>query len=160
MTKMVRKGTKMTKKQAMIDAGYSESYATSGGHKKKKSWNQLLEESLPDEFLVKKHRELLLSKELAYFIFPKSMDDEEIEEKMVEAGVRMIVIQHSDKGKMAFYARKNTRAIKDGLDLAYKAKGKNAPEKFEVEQTGLRSLSDAELAEIIKKQTDRFKKRD
>ena len=144
----------------MIDAGYSESYAHSANINKKKSWNQLLDEVLPDSLLVEKNRELLMAKELAYFIFPKSMDDEEIEEKMTEAGVKMVVIQQSDKGKMAFYARKNTRAIKDGIDLAYRAKGKNAPEKFEVEQTGLRSLSDAELAEIIKKQTDRFKKRD
>lgn len=160
MQKMVRKGMKPNKTKAMIEAGYSESYAKSSAIKKKKTWNELMEEYLPDDLLVEKHQLLLMSKEMDYFVFPKNMSYEEIDSRMAEAGIKLVVVRPSDKGQMAFYSRPNTRAIQGGIDLAYKIKAKNSPEKFEVEQTGLRALSDSELAEVIRKAKARFNKTD
>jgi hypothetical protein len=119
-----------------------------------------MEQYLPDDILAEKHRELLEAKEFAYFVFPKKMKDEDIIARVEEAGQKVVVIRDSQMGKMAFYAVDNTRAKKDAIDLAYKIKGKNAPEKFEVENTGLQSLSDAELMALINKQKARFNKTD
>ena len=109
LSKKIGKDGKNTFTQAMIDAGYSKTYAESGEIKKKKTWQQLMEIYLPDDLLAEKHYQLLHAKELDYFVFPKSMKDEEIEERMAEAGTKLIVVRNSDKGKMAFYAKPNSR---------------------------------------------------
>src|SRR3989344_8542325 len=48
---------------AMRKAGYSESYIKSGHIKNTKSWQNLVEDVLPDEMLLKIHRALLQHKE-------------------------------------------------------------------------------------------------
>jgi len=48
---------------AMKGAGYSESYIRSGHIKNTKSWQNLVEDVLPDEMLLKTHRALLQHKE-------------------------------------------------------------------------------------------------
>ena len=80
-------------------------------------------EQIPDELLIKKHINLLHQKQLGYFIFSKSMEDDEIIGHMKANGLDTIVIRPSDKGKMAFYSIDDANAIKSGLDLAYKMKG-------------------------------------
>ena len=47
---------------AMRKAGYSESYIKSGTLKKTKTWRELLEEFLPDDFILKKLKWLLNEK--------------------------------------------------------------------------------------------------
>lgn len=47
----------MNLKQAQIDAGYSENYADSGRIKNTISWQELMEQQLPDETLLKVHKE-------------------------------------------------------------------------------------------------------
>lgn len=86
-----------------------------------------------DEMLAKKHMELLNQKQKAYFVFPKSMDDEEIEEKVNAAGFEVIVISPGEKGKYAFYSIDDVVAKKAGIDMAYKIKGSYAPEKKQIE---------------------------
>lgn len=81
---------------AMRKAGYSDAYA-SNPHKltNTKSWQELMDEYLPDELLSQKHRELL----------NKTDEDGQVE----------------------------THAVKSGLDMGYKLKGKYAPDKVEHE---------------------------
>lgn len=154
------KGEKATMTEAMIENGYSKSYAESGQIRKKKTWQQLMNEYLPDELVAKTHQELLVAKELSYFVFPKNMKDEEIEKRMEEAGIKLVVVRESDKGKMAFYSRADTRARKDGVDLAYKVKGKMAPEEFRLEDNRLQNMSTAELEALIAKKKAFFNKED
>lgn len=86
-------------------------------------------DQIPDEDLIKKHKELLEQKQLAYFVFRRSIKDEEIEGHMEANGLDLIVIRETDKGKMAFYSISDAQAVKSGLDMAYKIKGTYAPDK-------------------------------
>lgn len=56
-------GKKGSVKEAIMDAGYSESYAENGSLLKTKTWEDLMEEYLPDESLAKVHKELLNNEE-------------------------------------------------------------------------------------------------
>lgn len=87
----------------------------------------------PDEMLAEKHMELLNQKQVAYFVFPKYMDDDEIEEKVNAAGFEIIVIRFGEKGKYAFYSNSDSNAKKAAIDMAYKIKGSYAPEKKKLE---------------------------
>lgn len=96
-----------------------------------------------DEELEKHHKELLNQKQVAYFVFPKFMDDDEIEEKVNAAGFNVIVIRFGEKGKYAFYSISDANAKKSALDMAYKIKGTYAPEKKSIE-------IDEDLLEAVK----------
>ena len=116
--------------KAMRDLGYSSSYANNPQQlTKTKSWDVLMKSSLDDEILIKHHLELLEAKEVKNFVFPKKMKDKEINECLESAGLKVVVIQESVKGKIAFYSVGNTRAMKDGLDMAFKLRGLCSPEK-------------------------------
>lgn len=91
-----------------------------------------LDELFPDDFVYEKHHQLMSNKQVAYFVFPKSMSDEEITAHVDSVGIKVIVIRESDKGKLAFYATLDTNAVKSGLDMLYKIKGTYAPEKKEL----------------------------
>ena len=77
-------------------------------------WKELMEEYLPDSLLGEKHKELLT--------VPKK-------------------VRHFIKGDLdSEYEELDSNAIKSGLDMAYKLKGKYAPEKKII--TGNFSLTD------------------
>lgn len=57
LSENIRNG--MTMEQAQINAGYSESYAKTGMLKATKSWQELLEQELPDSLLLKTHKGLI-----------------------------------------------------------------------------------------------------
>ena len=52
------------------------------------------------------------------------MDDEEIKDHVEAAGLQLIVIRFSDKGKLAFYSLDDAQAISKALDMGYKLKNK------------------------------------
>lgn len=116
-------------RQAILKAGYSQEVAD---NPKKildsKTFAEVLEASLPDEKLSKAHEELLEQKKIEYFVFPKKMEDEEIKGHVESAGLRLIVIRESDKGKLAFYSIADAQAKSKALEMAYKLKGKFADE--------------------------------
>ena len=60
LTENLRNG--ITMEQAQIRAGYKESYAKTGQLKRTKSWQELLEQELPDELLLKTHKGLIGNK--------------------------------------------------------------------------------------------------
>ncbi len=91
-------------------------------------FQELLNQYLPDDLIGEKHKELLHAKRIEYFVFPKTMEDEEIAAHLESVDVKVIVIRQSDKGKLAFYSTDDARAKKDALDMAYKLKGRYAPE--------------------------------
>jgi hypothetical protein len=79
---------------AMRKAGYSDNYAKNPQElTQTKSWQELMDEYLPDDLIARKHNELL-----------NKMDKE---------------------GEI------DANAVKSGIDLAYKIKGKFAPEQHE-----------------------------
>lgn len=96
-------GNSRTEEEALVKAGFTKSYARSGQIKKTKGWQEIMEKNLPDKLLMEKHRELL-----------------EVPKK----------IRHFKKGELEDeYEELDSAAISKGLDMAYKLKGRYAPEK-------------------------------
>lgn len=160
LMKKAGKGKRLSLRQAAKDAGYSESYANSAKMTKKKSWNELMEQYLPDSLVAETHNDLLKAKKLEYMLFNHDVTDEIIYEIMAEIGCTATKIIHGVQGIHCYFFAPDNTNRKGAAELAYKVKGKMAPEKFEIEQTGIRAMSDEELAETIKKQKARFMKKD
>jgi hypothetical protein len=118
----VVKGSSISK--AMRKAGYAESTSKRTNKLTNTSgWQELMATYMPEKVFANAHKELLNNKQLAYFIFPKTMKDKEIEQAMVSNGLDLIVIQESMKGRMAFYSVMDANARKNALDMFYKLKG-------------------------------------
>ena len=106
--------------RAMREVGYAKTTAKNPKTiTKAASWPQLMEKYLPDSKLAAVHKKLLEKKE--------------------------VIVVH---GEILRTGEIDPTAAKNGLDLAYKLKGRYAPEKFLVGEE-LQSLSDKELAEKI-----------
>lgn len=112
-------------RKAIKDAGYSQEVADNPQKiVESKTFLEVLEEYLPDDVLSQNHKELLNQKRIEYFVFPKKMDDAEIKGHVSAAGLTLIVVRESDKGKLAFYSIPDAQAKKAALEMAYKLKGK------------------------------------
>lgn len=90
---------------------------------------EVIAEALSDDLLLTNHKKLFDQRQVSYFVFPKSMEDEEIVAHVNANGIDVITVRESDKGKMAFYSIPDAQAIKAGLDMGYKLKGSYAPDK-------------------------------
>lgn len=156
----VGQGRKTKLYDAMIAEGYSEEYARSGGIKFKKSWDQLMTERLGDDKLSNIHQQLMTAKKLDYMLFAHDIPDEAIYELLESVGCIPKKIIHGAMGTHAYYFAPDNKTRKDALELAHKIRGKMSPETIKIEQTGLRNMSDADLAEVIRKQVSRFTKKD
>jgi hypothetical protein len=109
--------------KSMREAGYTEASAKNPKNLTNSLGYKSIADQIPDALLVKKHNDLLKQKQLSYFVFSKSLSDEEIIEHMKANNLDTIVIRESDKGKLAFYSIDDAQAISKGLDMAYKLKG-------------------------------------
>jgi hypothetical protein len=113
--KVVESGGKKAVSKAMVEAGFSEQYARNPKKlTKSKAWEKMMNKHLPDSLLAKKHKELLTVpvKRRTYIKGDLQSETEELD----------------------------SQAVSKGLDMAYKLKGKYAPEKAEVDHKF--SLSD------------------
>jgi hypothetical protein len=160
LTKNIGKNRKNTMEKAMVDAGYKPSYAKSGHIKSGKTWNQLMEIHLSDDKLAQTHEELLNFKKLDYMLFNHDIKDKDIYELMESVNCIPKKIIHGIAGVHVWFWLPDGRIRKDATELAYKVRGKMAPEKFEVEQTGIRAMTDAELANHIRTLKSKFTKTD
>lgn len=119
--------------QSALKAFDTKDYNTAGviAHEylNKPKLQHAIGEKLNDEFLEEQHSQLFDQKQINYFSFAKTMSDEEIVAHCASVGVTVITVRESDKGKLAFYAIKDAQAVKAALDMAYKLKGKYAPDK-------------------------------
>lgn len=63
ISEKLRKGEKISVKECMIEAGYSETYADSSTQLKRSvAWQELMEQHIPDDLLAKVHEGLLTNK--------------------------------------------------------------------------------------------------
>lgn len=75
------------------------------------------------------HASLLDAVRLDYFVFPKSMADEEITTHVEAQGLTVINIRPSEKGKLAFFSLPDGAARSKGIELYHKVHGTFAPDK-------------------------------
>jgi hypothetical protein len=153
------KNRKVSLYQAMIDEGYSEEYARSGGIKYKKSWDKLLEERLGDDKLTNIHKQLITAKKLDYMLFTSEIDDADVYELLESVGCTPKKIVHGIQGTHVWFWAPDNRTRKDAMELAFKIRGKMSAEVVEI-QGGLSALGDSELAALINKQVKRLTKKD
>lgn len=145
--------------QAMLEAGYSPATAnTPGKLTDSKGFKELMEAIMPDTLITERHRNLLEQKRVDYFVFPKTMSDEEIVGHVNASGLEVITVRTSDKGKMAFYTVADAMAISKAIDMAYKLKGSYAPEKS-VTLNLTETAPDPELDKLRQEFNERAKQR-
>jgi len=135
------------KRKAFKDAGYSQVVADNPKKvTESKGWEELMDTYLPDDLLAQKHNELLNATDIGHMVFPSAVKDKEIRALLKTVNCTVKKIQHGEQANHVWFWARNNRALKDGLDLAYKLKGKYAPEKKKVE---FGNMSDDELNEKI-----------
>lgn len=95
LNEMLGKGEKATMTEAMIKNGYSRSYAESGQIRDKRTWQQLMEDYLPDSLLAKTHNDLLKAdKVMVIKGEPILVPDNDVRNRATDMGYKV-------KGKMA-----------------------------------------------------------
>lgn len=72
---------------------------------------------------------LINLKRIDYFVFPNNMSNKEIEEHINAQGITVLNIRESDRGKLAFYAIPDGKALSKALDIWAKISGNYAPTK-------------------------------
>lgn len=160
LTKNVGKGRKSMVK-AMIEEGYSESYAKSGHIKSVGNWKQLIDEILNDQLLAQTHYDLLTSTKVEYMMFAPDVPEEAIYEIIQEAGGIVKKIVHSVGAIHCYFFKADGRIKVDALKLAFQIRNKMSPEKIELDvKDKYRNMSNQELADKIKALRARFNKTD
>lgn len=81
------------------------------------------------ELVEKAHQSLLDAVRLDYFVFSKSMPDDEITSHVEAQGLTVISIRQTEKGKMAFFSLPDGAARGKGIELYHKVHGTFAPDK-------------------------------
>jgi len=117
-------GKKPTFKQAAEDAGYSPSYADAGQIIKTKTWEDILDETFPDDYVAEKHNELMNMKRIGKFGFPLEETDENIKDIIQGFGFPCSYIALKDDKKVAYFPIVSETARKAALDMIYKIKKK------------------------------------
>lgn len=161
----IKGGKRKSKRQIIKDAGFSQSVADSP---KKllgtETAIQLMDIYLPDSKTYRTHGELMSAAEIQHYVFPKligrkgkgartqvkQVRDDEIK-KIVESvpGCRLIYIKRDPYiGAIAFFQSPDSKSRREAVDMAYKLKGRYAPEQFELTKRKYQDLTNAELMDL------------
>lgn len=144
---------------AMKEAGFSDAYAKNPHQlQAKKTWQQLMDEFLPDDLLAEVHHGLLTATRIDHMVFPlgpdtdegdpsegppagpevpeafkerTKMTDKEIEELLASVNCTVRKIVHGETARHVYFWSPDNRARKDATDLAYKLKSRYAPVKLD-----------------------------
>lgn len=110
---------------AMLDAGYAAASAKNPQQlKRSKGWKELMEDHLPDPWLLKKHVELLDSYGIDHMVFPIVVTELEVTDLLVLAHCVPKKFKLLPTGLHCWFFIPNTKARQEALTLAYKIKGK------------------------------------
>ena len=105
---------------------------------KSKSWQELMDQYLPDKKLAQLHKKLLGAKYLDHLVFPLALTDAEITELVKSVGGTVKKFQHSETQTHVWFWADNTTTQAKVIELAYKLKG----HLIERKEIGLRKTSD------------------
>lgn len=95
----------------------------------KPSIKDAIASKITPEMVVKAHASLLEAVRLDYFVFSKSMKDEEIKAHVEAQGLQCTNIRESERGKLAFFTLPDGMARGKGIELYHRLHGSFAPDK-------------------------------
>jgi hypothetical protein len=127
---VVLNGSTLTK--AMKKAGYADTTATTTGKlTNTKGWRELMQQFIPDEELVQKHKEQLNSSKLVKLYFDIDDEDEVIEDVCKKLGVELLYVKvnKTKDGKTANVKAPDFFFRDLALDKGYKVKGRYSTEE-------------------------------
>lgn len=144
----ILKNTKVKSRcKAMIEAGYSPSYAYSGQITKTKTWNDYMDEHFSDDKVAKAEAIQLSASRLYDYEFPPTSKDADIKKDIEShSGCKLVRIYTTQYAKKAYFYTPDNVAIGKSLDRIYKMK-KRYDNTIKIKR-GISELSDAELEEI------------
>lgn len=137
----VGKGGKISVSKEMAKAGYSDTYAKNPDRLTgNETFNQLLDKYLPDADVLNLHAQVNLAGKHRVKIFPDSWTENDLR-KYIEAipGCAVARVQRFNRGsqknpdwrKRVYYLVPDYIPRKQAIELAYKVKGRMAPEVHE-----------------------------
>lgn len=132
------KGKKITLGKVLRESGYSESFSEHPGRAiKSKSFQELLEEHLPDNLITEAHEGALRASKLDHYVFPRSEKDQEIKEVIESvAGCKLVKIRKALQWKRAYYLIQDNQSRLKAIAEAYKIKNKYPPQKVDLTSKG------------------------
>jgi hypothetical protein len=114
-----------TAASALRKAGYSEVVARNPKRvTSSASWQELMDQYLPEKKLAQVHKKLLGAKYLDHMVFPLTTTDEAIKALITSVGGTAKKIQRGDQGVHVWFWADNTKAQKDAVELGYKIRGR------------------------------------
>lgn len=163
----VRNSTKVSISKEMRESGVYSKRTSTKPEKltRSKGWQTLLETHLSDELLSQTHHDLLKATRLDNMVFPlgvktederlklpedkreKVISDEEIVLLLASVNCTVRKIVHGEHARHVYFWSADNKARDGALDMAYKLKGKYAPEKHQsvvahVDATKLKKIKD------------------
>lgn len=153
MAENVRNGNPKTKGEILKESGYTESVSESPTKvTNAKGFQELMEEYLPDDEVMRVHQELLTSTRIDHMVFPlgskhkeeiplegdipegleeklkdsqsKNLSDDEIREMIAEIGCKVRRIVHGETARHVYFWSPDANTRKAAVELAYKIKGR------------------------------------
>lgn len=151
VVEMVENGGSVSVSKAMREAGYSE--ATASNPKKvtsTKTWQDLMNEYLPDEDLQQHHKQLLNLGRIEHMVMSSSLTKDEARALIEDVHGCTVKKMREINGQLhVWFLAPDATAKKSALELAYKIKGKFAPSEVNVTvKSKLDNLTDEELEAI------------
>jgi hypothetical protein len=122
--------------ESMRRAGYSAATAKNPKQlTESMDWQQAMDRFLPDDVLLKKHKQLMNARKIERAEFPGYIPQETIREILTDAGCKPRNFEQNPMTGIisVWYWAPDTRAQAMALDLAYKLKGKMTQK---IEHTG------------------------
>lgn len=143
---------------AMREAGYSLGYSKNPQKlTASPTFQELLDEAMPDSDLLAVHKSLLKSKRVERMIVNKKTPDADIKEMLEEANCTLKKVYEFMGDKHVMFWAPNDKARSDALDMGYKLKGTYAKTKIEL-TTPIHELSDEELDQLMRDEAAKIAK--
>ena len=122
--------------KAMLDAGYAPTSAKNPQQlTRSKAWQKLMEDYLPDEKLIEKHKNLLEADKFDKLVFPYILPDKAVKDFtdfLTQLGVSTSSFSIATGGKrtVIYFTGPDRSTQLSALALAYKIKGRLSPNLF------------------------------
>lgn len=148
IAKKVVKGEPL--KKAIKEEGYSDTLATQPTRlTRKKSFQELLDEVMPEEFVLDQHRRLYSEHRDIKQIRLESLDDKDIR-KACKGYENVSVIKKPAEGyTLLIINQVDRQARKDAVELAHRLRGSFSPTKIEIKRE-YEDIPDDQLIALVK----------